>query len=109
METDKNEDDEKKKKKGKVFSFCVASVYVYDDVYIYIQKKPNFSSLSFSSKMWLHQGEWEDYDASREGETRDCCFQRDHHRCKWITLAAEMNENAELSLKKLAVLVFELL
>ncbi len=51
---------------------------------------PDFYLLPFSSKMWLHQGKWEDYVASGEGETWDCCSERDHHHCKWTTLTVAM-------------------
>lgn len=75
METDKSEETEKKKRELSCFTGGKKNHHINSE---------KFWFLLFSSKVWLHQGEWEDHVASREGETRDCCFPRDHHHSEWM-------------------------
>lgn len=98
METDKNEDDEKKKKKRKEFlSFSGLT----DNSYIrctWWRKRCLIFTVPHSSKVWLHQGQWEDYSASRPGETRDCCSKRDNRNSKWISFTVKINSDIISSL-----------
>lgn len=71
METDKNEEAEKKKRK---FLFLTLKSVCQQTT---MKGKSWF--LLFSSKVWFHQGKWEGNDASGEGETGDRCLPRDHH------------------------------
>lgn len=73
METDKKDED--KKKKGKVNDATAWRVVDFD---INVTSPPS----SYSPKMWFHQGEWEDCDTSRESETRDHWSERDNHHCE---------------------------
>lgn len=78
METDKNEDEDKKKKGEVLFcGTCITYIRV-------IRQKKRLIPLLLcsSSKVRLHQGQREDHDASGAGETGDCRLQGDHHRRK---------------------------
>lgn len=78
METDKNEDEDKKKK-GEVL-FCGASITYMRRIRQKRRLMPLL--LCFSSKVRLHQGQREDHDASGAGETGDRRLQGDHHHRK---------------------------